>query len=123
MPFTRYVDNAVYSLIYMLMLALWTMEYFLLSSNKSDYTVTLLWFKILLLSLPLCCFVVYWVLKLVNKLLSFRKVKKVTYEPLLAFPDRLIGDHDDDYDDFDDEDDDDNDNDDDDNDNDDDKDQ
>ena len=111
MPFKCYIDNAAYTSIYMLMLALWTMEYFLLpsdksSSNKSSYTVPLLWFRIFLSSLPLCFFVFYWIVKLLNKLWSFRRVKNVHYEPLLAFPDRLVGDHDNDYDDDDDDDDD-----------------
>ena len=102
MPFKNYIDNAAYSSVYMLMLALWAMEYFLLSSDKSDYTVTLLWFKIFLSSLPLCCFVLYWILKLVNKLWYSRRVKSPAEQPLLAFPDRLIDDHDDEYDDDDD---------------------
>ena len=103
MPFKRYIDNAAYTSIYMLMLALWTMEYFLLpsnksSSNKSSYTVTLLWFRIFLSSLPLCFCVLYWSSRLLNKFWSFHKVKNVHYEPLLAFPDRLIDDDDDDDD-------------------------
>ena len=102
MPFKSYVDNAAYSSVYMLMLALWAMEYYLLSSDKSDYTVTLLWFKIILSSLPLCCFVFYWILKLVIRLWYSRRAESPTEQPLLAFPDRLIVDRDDEYDDDDD---------------------
>ena len=97
MPFKSYVDNAAYSSVYMLMLALWAMEYYLLSSDKSDYTVTLLWFKIILSSLPLCCFLLYWILKLVIRLWYSRRVEGPTEQPLLAFPDRLIVDRDDEY--------------------------
>ena len=107
MPFEHYIDNAAYTSIYMLMLALSTIEYFLLpsdksSSKKSNYTIALLWFRIFLSSVPLCFFVFYWIMKLVNKVWSFRRVKNVHYEPLLAFPDRLVGDHDYDDDDEDD---------------------
>ena len=103
MPFKRYIDNATYTSIYMLMLALWTMEYFLLPLNgKLSYTVALLWFRIILSSLPLCIFVLYCILKLLNKVWSFRRAKSIRYEPLLAFPDRLINDDNDDDDDDDD---------------------
>ena len=96
MPFKSYIDNAAYTSIYMLMLALWTMEYFLLSlDGKSSYTIALLWFRIILSSLPLCFFLLYWILKLLNKVWSFRQAKSVHYEPLLAFPDRLINDNND----------------------------
>ena len=75
MPFKKYGDNAAYSLIFMLMLALWTMEYFLLSSDKLSYTIILLWFKIILSSLPLCCFVVYCIYKLLTKFWLFQRAR------------------------------------------------
>ena len=75
MPFKKHVDNVAYSLIYMLMLALWTMEYFLVSSDKLSYTITMLWFKIILSSLPLCCFIVYCIFKLLTKLWHYRRAK------------------------------------------------
>ena len=109
MPFKKYVDNAAYSLIYMLMLALWMMEYFLLSSGKLSYTVILLWFKIILSSSPLCFFVLYCIAKLLSKSWHFYRGRGSgnNYESLLTFPDRLINDDDDDDDDNDDDDDDD----------------
>ena len=99
MPFKKYVDNAAYSLIYMLMLALWMMEYFLLSSGKLSYTVAMLWFKIFLSSLPLCFFVLYCILKMLSKVWHFNRGRSNNYESLLTFPDRLINNQEDDDDD------------------------
>ena len=84
MPFKKDKDNNAYSLIYMLMLALWVMEYFLLSSDKLSYTITLLWFKTLFSSLPLCCFILYCIFKLLTKLWYFQRARG--YESL---PDSL----------------------------------
>ena len=81
------------------MLVVWMMEYFLLSSGKLSYTVAMLWFKIFLSSLPLCCFVLYCILKLLSRFLHFHRGRSNNYESLLTFPDRLINNQDDDDDD------------------------
>ena len=91
MPFKKYVDNTAYSSIYLLMLALWMLEYFLLSPDKFSYTIhiMLLWIKIFLSSLPLCCFMLYYILNLLNKLWRLQRARSVNYE---SSPDRLIND-------------------------------
>jgi len=93
MPFKKYIDNAAYSLIYMLMLALWILEYFLLSSENLSYSVTLLLFKVFLSSLPLCCFMLYCASKLLIKFWHF--CGRGSYNCVsLDLPERLINDDD-----------------------------
>ena len=68
MPFKQYKDNAVYSLIYVLMLAIVIVEYYLLFGNQSGEQDLdkLFWLEIVMLLLPLMCVVVYYSYKLLT---------------------------------------------------------
>ena len=90
MPYKKYKDNAAYSLVYMLLLIILFIEYFIFTSGKSYYAVTLLWFKLLLSALPLCCVVGYCVWWMVTKIRSCCIARTMDYELLADFPDRLI---------------------------------
>ena len=57
MPFKRYIDNASYSLIYVLMLTILIIEQYLFSTDKSS--AELIWLEIFLSLLPFICVVVY----------------------------------------------------------------
>jgi len=52
-PFKKDADNAAHSLVFMLILIILLIEYFRLSINKSSYATTLMWSKVLLLSIML----------------------------------------------------------------------
>ena len=95
MPYKKDVDNAAYSLVFMLILIILLMEYFLLSINKASYTMTLIWSKVLLLAFPLCCLMLNCVWKVANKIRSFHRRNITNYQLLPDFPDRLINDDDD----------------------------
>ena len=75
MPFKQYKDNAVYSLIYMLMLAILIVEYYLLSSNQNDQQnhEKLLWLEIGMLMLPLICVAIYYLYKLLVVIIGFTR--------------------------------------------------
>ena len=66
MPFKRYIDNASYSLIYVLMLTIVIIEYYLFSTGKSS--PGLIWLEIILSLLPFICVVFYcsWKLLIVG---------------------------------------------------------
>ena len=68
MPFKQYKDNAVYSLIYVLMLAIVIVEYYLLFGNQSGEQDLdkLFWVEIVMLLLPLMCVVMYYSYKLLT---------------------------------------------------------
>ena len=57
MPFRRYIDNASYSLIYVLMLTIIIIEYYLFSTGKSS--PRLMWLEIVLSLIPFICVVLY----------------------------------------------------------------
>ena len=63
-PFKRYLDNAIYSLIYTLMLTIVIIEMYMIISGV--YLEAVVWFQIILCSLPLCCFVSYYAWKLIK---------------------------------------------------------
>ena len=63
MPFKRYVDNAVYSMIYVLLLGILVVELYTISTDK--FIDEIIWLLIILSSLPLCCFVMYYIWRLV----------------------------------------------------------
>ena len=78
MPFKKYIDNAVYSMIYMLMLAITIIELYTITSGM--FLEALIWLQIILCLLPLCCFVSYYTLKLIKvirKVFGRSQVEKV----------------------------------------------
>ena len=64
MPFKRYVDNASYSLIYILMLTILIIEHYVYSTGNSTYW--LLWLEILLSLIPFICVIIFCLWKLLN---------------------------------------------------------
>jgi len=98
MPYKMYKDNAAYSFVYMLLSIILFIEYFIFTSGKSSYTVTLLWIKLLLSALPLCGVLGYCNWWIVTKIRSCYEMKKTNYQLLPDFPDRMINENDD-YDD------------------------
>ena len=65
MPFKQYKDNAVHSLIYVLMLAIVIVEYYQLhdsQSNQQDRN-ELFWLEIVMLLLPLMCVIIHYIHK------------------------------------------------------------
>ena len=64
MPFKRYIDNASYCLIYVLMLAILMIEQYLFSTGNSSSG--LIWLEIYLSLLPFLCVVLYCLWKLLN---------------------------------------------------------
>ena len=58
MPFKRYVDNAAYSLIYILMLAILTIKQYVFFSSSSEEV--LIWLEISITLLPFVCVIVYY---------------------------------------------------------------
>jgi len=92
MPYKKNTDNAAYSLVFMLILILFLVEYFRLSINTSSYTTTLIWSKVLLLAFPLCCLVLNCTWRVVNKIRSFCRGNLTDYQPLPDLPDRLVND-------------------------------
>ncbi|XP_065905260.1 uncharacterized protein [Dysidea avara] len=100
MPYKKYTDNAAYSLVYMLLLIILFIEYFIFTSGESYYAVTLLWLKLLLSALPLCCVVGYcvWWIVTMTRSCYIAKTMDYNYELLADFPDRLINDEENDDD-------------------------
>ena len=96
MPYKKYEDNAAYSIVYILMVIILCLEYFIFTSAKSSYAVTMLWLKLMLSALPLCSAVGYCVWWTLTKIRSYYEKRTTNYHPLPDFPDRLINDHDDD---------------------------
>ena len=66
MPFKQYKDNAVYSLIYVLMLSIVIVEYYQLYDSQSDKQNhdELFWLEIVMLLLPLMCVLIHYLHKL-----------------------------------------------------------
>ena len=79
MPFKRYRDNAVYSVIYVLFLAIVIIELYTITSGV--FLDTIIWLQIILCLLPLCCFASYcaWrLIKVVRNVFSKRiKANKI----------------------------------------------
>jgi len=69
MPFKRYVDNAVYSIIYMLMLTIIIIELYTIISGV--FLEGVIWLQIILCLLPLFCFVFYYTWKLIKYVRKF----------------------------------------------------
>ena len=69
MPFKKYVDNAVYSMIYVLMLAIIIIELYTITSEM--FLETVIWLQIILCLLPLCCFVSYYTWRLIKVIRKF----------------------------------------------------
>jgi len=63
MPFKRYVDNAVYSMIYVLLLGILVVELYTIATGK--FIDEIIWLLIILSSIPLSCFTLYCIWKLV----------------------------------------------------------
>ena len=84
MPLKSYVDNAAYSLVYVLFLMIVIMEYYLFVSNKSAAVV---WLIAILSSLPLlgCTVYCFW------KLCCNRKRRD--YKQLQHLPPAAVADH------------------------------
>ena len=64
MPFEHYRDNAVYSVIYVLLLAIVIIELYTITSGV--FLDTIIWLQIILCLLPLCCFASYCVWRLIK---------------------------------------------------------
>ena len=64
MPFKNQRDNAVYSIIYTLLLAIVIIELYTIISRQ--YLHIIIWLKVILCSLPLCCFISYYTWKLIQ---------------------------------------------------------
>ena len=62
LPFKRHLDNAVYSMIYLLMLAIFVIEMY--TESADTFLHVIVWLQLILLALPLCCFIVYYIWKL-----------------------------------------------------------
>ena len=69
LPFKRYVDNAVYSIIYMLMLTIIIIELYTIISGV--FLEGVIWLQIILCLLPLFCFVFYYTWKLIKYVRKF----------------------------------------------------
>ena len=85
MPFKRYKDNAVYSLVYVLMLTIVIAEYYLLFGNQigEQDLDKLFWLEIVMLLLPLMCVLMYYLYKLltvVNKYIGVRVWKSINQD-------------------------------------------
>ena len=93
MPYKKYKDNAAYSFVYVIMSIIIFLEYFMFTSAKSSYAVTMLWFKLLLSALPLCFVVGYSVWWIAVKIRSCSVSNVREYKLLVDFPDRLINDN------------------------------
>ena len=73
MPFKKYVDNAVYSMVYVLMLTMIVIELYTITSRM--FLEAVIWLHIILCALPLCCFVSYytwWLVKVIRKIYDRR---------------------------------------------------
>ena len=81
MPFKQQVDNAVYTMIYTLMLAISVTELYVFIAKVSERFLEVVnWIQIILCLLPLCCFVSYYTWRLiraVRKILGKTKVDKI----------------------------------------------
>ena len=92
MPFKKYVDNAVYTIIYTLMLTISVTElYVIVSEVSEEFLEAVICVQIILCLLPMCCFVSYYVWKLIqvvrkffNKFLSY-SVKEVSKNSILFY--------------------------------------
>ena len=84
MPFKRYIDNASYCLIYVLMLAILMIEQYLFSTGK--LSTGLIWLEIYLSLLPFLCVVLYclWKLLIVAERIWKKYHKKVNDETHLV---------------------------------------
>ena len=69
MPFKKYVDNAVYSMIYVLLLTISIIELYTITSGM--FLEAVIWLQIILCALPLCCFVSYYTWRLVKVIRKF----------------------------------------------------
>ena len=78
MPFKRYVDNASYCMMYVLMLTILIIEQYIFSTEKSS--AKLVWLEIFLSLLPLICVVICcsWKLLVVVELIWNKHYKKST---------------------------------------------
>ena len=92
MPYKRYNDNAAYTAVFMLILIILLMEYFLLTIGKSSFAKMIMWSKVLLLALPLCCLLIACVWKAVNKMRCLQRRNTANYQLLPDFPSRLVND-------------------------------
>ena len=81
MPFKQYVDNAVYIMIYTLLLTISVTEQYIFTSEVSKKLLEVMnWMQIILCLLPLCCFVSYhaWrLIRAVRKILGNFKLDEV----------------------------------------------
>ena len=69
MPFKKHRDNAVYTIIYTLMLTISVIELYTIISGK--FLEAVIWIQITLSLLPLCCFVSYYAWRLTKVLRKF----------------------------------------------------
>ena len=74
MPFKTFINNAVYSLIYILLIMITTMEYHLFSDDKLSNEI--IFIEIFLSLIPMVCIVVYCLWKLFISVISFCEKQK-----------------------------------------------
>ena len=79
MPFKRDVDNAVYSMIYTLLLGILVVELYTISTGK--FINEIIWLLIILSSIPLNCFILYCTWRLVLAFHSYCSNSTPTREP------------------------------------------
>ena len=83
LPFKRHFDNAIYSMIYILMLAIFVIEMY--TESADTFLHAIVWLQLILLAFPLCCFVMYYTWKLsLTALRYFRPEAEEENEVLLC---------------------------------------
>ena len=78
MPFKKYIDNMVYSMIYVLLLTISIIELYTIISGM--FFEAVIWMQIILCLLPLCCFVLYYswrLIQIVRKVLRKFQTEKI----------------------------------------------
>ena len=72
MPFKQYVDNAVYTMIYTLLLTISVTElYIIISEVSEEFLEALIWVQIIFCLLPLGCFISYYIWRLIRTVRKF----------------------------------------------------
>ena len=88
MPFKTFINNAVYSLAYCLLIMITTMEYHLFSDDKLSHVI--IYSEILLSLLPIACIVVYCLWKLSISVIRFCEKQKGRSDQLSSVSNLMI---------------------------------
>ena len=78
MPFKRFINNAAYSLVYIILIMIVNVEYIIFSAGNSSNE--LIWTEILLALLPLLCTLLYFSWKLFSAVNAYLQKYKVERE-------------------------------------------